>query len=30
MQSIDHVNIVVEDMPRMLHFYHDVLGLSIT
>lgn len=28
--SIDHVNLVVADMPRMLAFYRDVLGLTVT
>jgi len=26
---IDHVNIVVEDLPRMVAFYRDVLGLRL-
>ena len=28
--SIDHVNLVVADMPRMLAFYRDVLGFTVT
>ena len=28
--SIDHVNIVVEDLEGMLAFYRDVLGLEVT
>jgi glyoxylase I family protein len=28
--SIDHVNLVVTDLPRMLAFYRDVLGLTVT
>jgi catechol 2,3-dioxygenase-like lactoylglutathione lyase family enzyme len=28
--AIDHVNIVVSDMPRMLAFYRDVLGFTVT
>src|SRR5215207_5163046 len=27
---IDHVNLVVADLPRMLAFYRDVLGLTVT
>ncbi len=26
---LDHVNIVVEDLPRMVAFYRDVLGLRV-
>ena len=29
-QSIDHVNLVVADLPRMLAFYRDVLGFTVT
>jgi catechol 2,3-dioxygenase-like lactoylglutathione lyase family enzyme len=28
--AIDHVNLVVTDLPRMLEFYRDVLGLAVT
>src|SRR4051812_39198059 len=28
--SIDHVNLVVADLPRMLAFYRDVLGFTVT
>ena len=28
--SIDHVNLVVSDMTRMVAFYRDVLGLTVT
>jgi catechol 2,3-dioxygenase-like lactoylglutathione lyase family enzyme len=28
--AIDHVNLVVTDLPRMLAFYRDVLGLAVT
>ena len=28
--QIDHVNIVVQDLERMVAFYRDVLGLSLT
>jgi catechol 2,3-dioxygenase-like lactoylglutathione lyase family enzyme len=28
--EIDHVNIVVQDLERMVAFYRDVLGLSVT
>ena len=28
--AIDHVNLVVTDMPRMLAFYRDVLGFTVT
>jgi catechol 2,3-dioxygenase-like lactoylglutathione lyase family enzyme len=28
--AIDHVNLVVSDMPRMLAFYRDVLGFTVT
>jgi catechol 2,3-dioxygenase-like lactoylglutathione lyase family enzyme len=28
--QIDHVNLVVSDLPRMLAFYRDVLGLTVT
>jgi glyoxylase I family protein len=27
---IDHVNLVVDDMPGMIRFYRDVLGLQLT
>ena len=30
LESIDHVNIVVRDLPRMLDFYTRVLGLRVT
>jgi catechol 2,3-dioxygenase-like lactoylglutathione lyase family enzyme len=30
LESIDHVNIVVEDLPRMIDFYCRVLGLRET
>jgi catechol 2,3-dioxygenase-like lactoylglutathione lyase family enzyme len=30
LSSIDHVNLVVADLPRMLAFYRDVLGLKVT
>ena len=30
LSSIDHVNLVVTDLPRMLAFYRDVLGLTVT
>ena len=29
MKQIDHVNIVVEDLPRMTAFYRDALGLKV-
>lgn len=29
-ERIDHVNLVVDDMPRMIGFYRDVLGLHLT
>jgi glyoxylase I family protein len=29
-ESIDHINIVVDDMPRMVAFYTGVLGLRLT
>ena len=29
-ECIDHVNIVVRDLPRMAEFYRDVLGCEIT
>jgi catechol 2,3-dioxygenase-like lactoylglutathione lyase family enzyme len=29
-ERIDHLNIVVADMPAMIHFYCDVLGLRLT
>lgn len=29
-ESIDHINIVVDDLPRMTAFYRDVLGLRVT
>ena len=29
-QRIDHVNLVVADMPTMIAFYRDVLGLRLT
>jgi catechol 2,3-dioxygenase-like lactoylglutathione lyase family enzyme len=28
--SIDHVNLVVADLPRMLAFYRDALGFTVT
>jgi catechol 2,3-dioxygenase-like lactoylglutathione lyase family enzyme len=30
LSAIDHVNLVVTDLPRMLAFYRDVLGLKVT
>jgi catechol 2,3-dioxygenase-like lactoylglutathione lyase family enzyme len=30
LSSIDHVNLVVADLPRMLAFYRDVLGFTVT
>jgi catechol 2,3-dioxygenase-like lactoylglutathione lyase family enzyme len=30
LSAIDHVNLVVADLPRMLAFYRDLLGLSVT
>lgn len=30
MKQIDHVNIVVEDLPKMTAFYRDALGLRVT
>lgn len=30
LSSIDHVNLIVADLPRMLAFYRDVLGLTVT
>jgi catechol 2,3-dioxygenase-like lactoylglutathione lyase family enzyme len=30
LSAIDHVNLVVTDLPRMLAFYRDVLGLVVT
>lgn len=29
MRQIDHVNIVVDDLPRMTAFYRDALGLQV-
>jgi catechol 2,3-dioxygenase-like lactoylglutathione lyase family enzyme len=29
-EGIDHVNLVVDDMPAMINFYRDVLGLRVT
>jgi catechol 2,3-dioxygenase-like lactoylglutathione lyase family enzyme len=29
-QGIDHVNLVVDDMPAMIRFYREVLGLRVT
>jgi glyoxylase I family protein len=29
-ERIDHVNLVVDDMPAMIAFYHDVLGMQLT
>jgi catechol 2,3-dioxygenase-like lactoylglutathione lyase family enzyme len=29
MKQIDHVNIVVEDLPRMTAFYRDALGMEV-
>jgi catechol 2,3-dioxygenase-like lactoylglutathione lyase family enzyme len=29
-ERIDHLNIVVDDMPAMIAFYRDVLGLRLT
>jgi len=28
--TIDHINIVVADLPRMMAFYRDALGLNVT
>ena len=28
--AIDHVNLVVADLPRMLAFYRDALGMTVT
>jgi catechol 2,3-dioxygenase-like lactoylglutathione lyase family enzyme len=30
LRTIDHVNLVVADLPHMLAFYRDVLGLTVT
>jgi catechol 2,3-dioxygenase-like lactoylglutathione lyase family enzyme len=30
LERIDHVNLVVDDMPRMVAFYRDVLGMRAT
>jgi catechol 2,3-dioxygenase-like lactoylglutathione lyase family enzyme len=30
LSAIDHINIVVSDLPRMVAFYRDVLGLNMT
>jgi catechol 2,3-dioxygenase-like lactoylglutathione lyase family enzyme len=30
LSAIDHVNLVVSDLPRMLAFYRDVLGMTVT
>jgi catechol 2,3-dioxygenase-like lactoylglutathione lyase family enzyme len=30
LSSIDHVNLVVADLPRALAFYRDVLGFTVT
>ena len=30
LSTIDHVNLVVSDLPRMLAFYRDLLGLRVT
>jgi glyoxylase I family protein len=30
LQRIDHVNLVVGDMPQMIAFYRDVLGMRLT
>ena len=30
LERIDHVNLVVGDMPRMVAFYRDVLGMRLT
>lgn len=30
LESIDHVNLVVRDLPRMIHFYESFLGLKLT
>ena len=30
LESIDHVNLVVRDLPRMTRFYQEVLGLQVT
>jgi methylmalonyl-CoA/ethylmalonyl-CoA epimerase len=29
-QRIDHVNLVVNDLPAMIGFYRDILGLEVT
>ena len=29
-ESIDHVNLVVEDLDRIAHFYQDLLGMKVT
>jgi catechol 2,3-dioxygenase-like lactoylglutathione lyase family enzyme len=30
MEQIDHINIVVNDLPKMTAFYRDLLGLKVT
>lgn len=30
LESIDHVNLVVHDLPAMVEFYRDALGLGVT
>jgi len=30
LEQIDHVNLVVDDLPAMVAFYRDVLGLTVT
>lgn len=30
LESIDHINLVVRDLPGMTEFYRDVLGLNVT
>lgn len=30
LQQVDHVNLVVRDMPTMLAFYRDILGMKVT
>jgi catechol 2,3-dioxygenase-like lactoylglutathione lyase family enzyme len=30
LNSIDHINLVVRDLPKMIHFYESLLGLKLT